>query len=280
MLEKFTDKVYAMPFEEGITKPALGLIVGNKYSLVVDGGHSKDHGEEFLRYVNKMNVPFPKYLTITHWHWDHVAGGGAMNLTNIINYRTKENLDRVRDLVNKNEELDLDVLGRVMYNTTSNLKKQMDDGLKLLNGDIVFEKKVQVDLGGGSCVIENVGGDHSLDSNIVYVEDEKFMFLGDTIYRDLNKEHKAYHIDLVRPLIEKIRKYDTELYLTAHKPVYTKEAMHEHFDSLLDIGEFVGGRMDLKQLTIDYGYKQGRKTSAEERFLIGSFVNGNKNKRI
>lgn len=280
MLEKFTDRVYALPFEEGITKPALGLIVGNNCSLVVDGGHSKAHGKEFLRAVHKMDVSLPKYLTITHWHWDHVAGAEVMNLTNVINDKTEKNLGRVNELVNKNQEISLDELGRVLYNTTSSLKEQMDDGLKLLNGDIVFKNKVQVDLGGVKCVIENVGGDHSLDSNIVYVEGEKFMFLGDTIYRDLDKDHKAYHIEIMRPLIEKIMKYDTELYLTAHKPVYTKQAMHEHFDSLLDIGQFVGSRMDLKQLTIDYGEKYGRKTSAEERFLIGSFVNGNKNKRI
>lgn len=280
MLEKFTDRVYALPFEEGITKPALGLIVGNKHSLVVDGGHSSSHAKEFLREVHKMNVSPLKYLTITHWHWDHVAGGETMNLTNIINYKTSENLQNVKELIDNNEELDLDSLGRVMYNTTSNLKDQVDKGLKILNGDIVFKEKVEVDLGGIKCVIENVGGDHSLDSNIVYVDDEKFMFLGDTIYRDLNKVHKAYHIEIVRPLIEKIRKYDTELYLTAHKPVYTKEAMHEHFNSLLDIGDFVGDRIDLKQLTIDYGEKKSRKTTAEERFLIGSFVNGNKNKKI
>lgn len=277
MLDKLTNRVYALPYEEGITKPALGLIVGNKYSLVVDGGHSEEHAKEFLRAVHKLNIPSPKYLTITHWHWDHVAGAETMNLTNIINYKTKENLEQVENLINKDDELNVEDLGKVMYGTTLKLKELVDDGLKILNGDIVFKEKVEVDLGGVKCVIENIGGDHSLDSNLVYVEDEKVMFLGDSIYRDLDKTHKCYHIDVVKPLIEKIMKYDTDYYLTAHKPVYTKEAMKAHFESMIDIGEFVGSRTDLKQLTIDYGETKGRKTIAEERFLIGSFVNGNKN---
>ncbi len=279
MLEKLTDRVYVLPYEEGITKPALGLIVGNKYSLVVDGGHSENHAKEFLSEVYKLNAPSPKYLTITHWHWDHVAGGDTMNLTNIINQKTQKNLKDVDDLINKNEELTVDKLGKVMYNTASNLKEQVEDGLKILNGDIIFKEQVELNLGEVSCIIENVGGDHSTDSNIIYVEDEKFMFLGDGIYRDLSKEHKCYHIEVMKPLIEKIMKYDTEYYLTAHKPIYTKEAMKAHFDSLIEIGEFVDSRTDLRNLTLEYGEKKGRQTTAEERFLIGSFVNGNKNKK-
>lgn len=278
MLDKLTNRVYALPYEEGITKPALGLIVGNKYSLVVDGGHSEDHAKEFLRAVHKLNSPSPKYLTITHWHWDHVAGAESMNLTNIINYKTKKNLQQVKELIKSESELDVDELGKVMYGTTLKLKELMDDGLKILNSDIVFKEKIEVDLGGLICVIENIGGDHSLDSNLVYVEDEKVMVLGDSIYRDLDKKYKCYHIDVMKPLIEKIMKYDTNYYLTAHKPVYTKEEMKTHFESMIDIGEFVGTRIDLKQLTIDYGERNGRRTTAEERFLIGSFVNGNKNK--
>lgn len=277
MLEKLTNRVYVLPFEEGITKPALGLIAGDKYSFVVDGGHSENHAKEFLSEVHKLNVPSLKYLTVTHWHWDHVAGVSAMNLTNIINYRTDEKLENIRYLIRRDEELNVEKLGKVMYSTASNLKEQIDDGLKLFRGDIIFSEKVEVDLGGIRCIIENIGGDHSRDSNLVYVEDEKVMFLGDAIYRDLDKEHKCYHIEIVKPLIEKIMKYDTDYYLTAHKPVYTKKEMHDHFKSLIDIGEFVGKRKDLKQLTIDYGEKHGRKTTAEERFLIGSFVNSNKN---
>lgn len=277
MLDKLTNRVYALPYEEGITKPALGLIVGNKYSLVVDGGHSKEHAKEFLRAVHKLKSPSPKYLTITHWHWDHVAGADTMNLTNVINYKTKENLQQVKELIKSEQELDVDELGKVMYGTTLKLKELVNDGIKILNGDIVFKEKVELDLGGLVCVIENIGGDHSQDSNLVYVEDEKVMFLGDSIYRDLDKKYKSYNIDVMKPLIEKIMKYDTDYYLTAHKPVYNRQEMKEHFESMIDIGEFVGSRTDLRQLTNDYGATKNRKTTAEERFLIGSFVNGNKN---
>lgn len=279
MIEKFTNRVYALPYEDGITKPALGLICGEKYSLVVDGGQSVEHAKEFLREAHKLNISPLKYLTVTHWHWDHVSGSETMNLTNIINYRNQENMEAVKNLIKSGEEFDLDVLGKIMYSTASRLRDQVDGGLKILNGDIVFKEKVEVDLGGIKCIIENIGGDHSVDSNLVYVTGEKFMFLGDSIYRDLGKERKCYHIEIVKPLIEKIMKYDTDYYLTAHKPVYTRDEMKAHLDSMIEIGEFVSDRTDLKKLTDEYSEKKGRKTTAEERFLIGSFVNGNKNKK-
>lgn len=277
MLQKYTDRVYALPFVDGITKPALGLIIGNKYSLVIDGGQSIEHAKEFLREIHKLNIPPLKYLTLTHFHWDHVSGAETMNLINIINFRTRDNILKIEELIKKDEELSVELLGKVMYSTASKLKEQVNDGLKLPTADITFEQKVEVDLGGVNVVIENIGGDHSLDSNLVYIKEEKFMFLGDSIYRDLDKEYKCYHIEVIKPLIEKIMRYDTDYYLTAHKPVYNREEMKEHFDSIIDIGEFVKKRTDLKQLTIDYGEKKGRKTTAEERFLIGSFVNRNRN---
>lgn len=278
MLKKYTNRVYALPYEEGITKPALGLVCGDKYSLVVDGGQSEEHAKEFLREAYKLSIEPLKYLTVTHWHWDHVSGSETMNLTNIINFKTQDNIKKIDNLIKRDEKLDVEKLGKVMYSTALRLSEQVDDGLKLLNGDIVFKEKVEVDLGGIKCIIENIGGDHSSDSNLIYVTGEKFMFLGDSIYRDLDKERKCYHIEVMKPLIEKIMKYDTDFYLTAHKPVYTRTEMESHFNSLIEIGEFVEERVDLKNLTDEYSLKKGRKTSAEERFLIGSFVNGNKNK--
>lgn len=277
MLDKLTRRVYALPYEEGITKPSLGLIIGDKHSLVVDGGQSVEHAKEFLLEVEKLGVKNLKYLTLTHWHWDHIAGTETMGLINIINNITYENLSKLRELIEGEEDLDIEKLGKVLYSTSLNLKGQVENGLKLACGDIIFENKVTVDLGGLKCIIENIAGDHSSDSNLVYVEEEKVMFLGDSIYRDLDKEHKCYHIEKVKDLVAKIMKYDTDYYLTAHKDLYTKEEMHEHLKSLVEIGEFVGNRVDLKQLSIEYGEKYGRKTTGEERFLIGSYVNSNRN---
>ena len=170
-------------------------------------------------------------------------------------------------------------LGRTMHRTANQLRKEMENGIKITNGDIIFEEKIQVDLGGIKCIIENIGGDHSSDSNLIYVEDEKVMFLGDSIYRDLNQRHKCYTMKKLIPLIEKIQKYDTEIYLTAHRPAYTKQSMKELFDMMISIGEIVGDSIDLEEKIEEYKNKLNRELTEEEIFYIDAFVNGNMNQK-
>lgn len=63
-----------MPQDERTDRPALGLICGSKCSLVVDAGISPSHTKEFMSHIEKLDVPSPKYVVITYFHWDHVFG--------------------------------------------------------------------------------------------------------------------------------------------------------------------------------------------------------------
>lgn len=279
MLEKLTDRVYYLPYQDEGCQPSLGLIIGDKYSLVVDAGNNKSHAEEFLAEVSKLNVAPLKYLTITHFHWDHIAGMSTMNLTSIINEKNYENINIIKDLLDNDEKLKPKELGRTMHRTANQLRKEIENGIEVVNGDIIFEKRIQIDLGGVKCTIENIGGDHSSDSNLIYVEDEKVMFLGDSTYRDLNQRHKCHTMEKSVSLIEKIQKYDTEIYLTAHKPAYTKESMKELFDMMLNIGELVGDSANLDEKIDEYKRKVNRELTEEEVFYIDAFVNGNVNKK-
>ena len=87
MLKKLTDRVYYMENKESGDRPALGLVIGNKYSLIIDGGNSKAHAESFLKEAKKLATSEIKYLVITHWHWDHIVGASYMNLINIVNIK-------------------------------------------------------------------------------------------------------------------------------------------------------------------------------------------------
>ena len=277
MLERLTERVYYLPYQDEGCQPSLGLIIGDKYSLVVDAGNSMDHAKEFLEEVSKLDIPPLKYLTITHYHWDHVAGISTMNLTTVLNEKNYKNIEDIKNLIENDKKISVKELGRVKHSTATKLRKQVSEGMSISNGDIIFNEKVQIDLGGIKCIVENIGGDHSEDSNLIYVEDEKVMFLGDSIYRDLNRRYKCYHMEKLVPLIEKINKYDTEYYLTAHRPVYTKKSMKELFNMMIDIGNLVGNKTDLEELTKNYSEKVNREVTEEEVFYIESFINRNKN---
>ena len=53
MLKRLTDRIYYIPNDSKTDRPVLGLICGDKYSLVVDAGNSPTHANEFWQmYLN------------------------------------------------------------------------------------------------------------------------------------------------------------------------------------------------------------------------------------
>ncbi|KMT21798.1 MBL fold metallo-hydrolase [Clostridium cylindrosporum] len=278
MLNKLTNRVYYMPYRDEGCRPSLGLVIGDKYSLVVDAGNSIEHTNEFLEEIKSINHTPIKYLAITHWHWDHVAGISIIDVDTICHKRTNEKIEEVKNILSGGTPKlkDAKILGRELYSTSTKLKVQMNKGLEIRGGNIEFTEKVKVDLGGISCIIENIEGDHADDSSLIYVTDEKVMFLGDSTYRNLNTDERSYSREKLYPLIEKILSYDTEYYLTAHKPYYTKESMKEYFDMLTFIGDTIGDSLDLERALSTYKKKVNREIDSEERMYVESFVNGNK----
>ena len=47
--------------------------------------------------------------------------------------------------------------------------------------DIVFQERLDIELGGVTVRIRHVGGDHSADSSVMYIEPDRVLFLGDCL---------------------------------------------------------------------------------------------------
>jgi hypothetical protein len=47
--------------------------------------------------------------------------------------------------------------------------------------DIVFHDRIDIDLGDVAVDVRHVGGDHSADASVMYVEPDRVMFLGDCV---------------------------------------------------------------------------------------------------
>lgn len=106
--------------------------------------------------------------------------------------------------------------------------------------DVTFQDSIQIDLGGITCVVEHVGGEHARDSSIVYIPEEKVMFLGDCIYQDFYSGEWSYDRTELRILLERIKKYDVKTYMLGHQSPKSYDDMWRFLDDLTDIGEIVG----------------------------------------
>ena len=84
---------------------------------------------------------------------------------------------------------------------------------RLLQPDIVFQDGLQIELGGVTVRVRHVGGDHSRESSVMFVEPDRVLFLGDCMYASPAGILTA---ELVLPLLDVILGFDAELYVDGH----------------------------------------------------------------
>lgn len=278
MLNKITERVYYMPQEEKTDRPALGLVCGDKYSLIVDAGTSPKHAGEFMLHVREMNAVPARYVAITHFHEDHVFGIAAMNLPTIGHIKTREKIKEMQRLAWDDESLAERVRqGSELQFTFDCIKAEIPDRNELViaNVDIVFDSSIEVDLGGVTCIIENIGGTHTDDSCLIYVPEEKVLFMGDCIYGRRYKGVYGYIKVELEAMVNRIKKYDAEYYLVSHMEPHTKDQMIGLLDRLISIAELVGDETSAEEATKRYIEKFQKAPDEEDAFNIGCFANVN-----
>jgi glyoxylase-like metal-dependent hydrolase (beta-lactamase superfamily II) len=279
MLKKITNRVHYMPHYSETDRPALGLICGDNFSLVVDSGNSPAHASDFLELVKKMDTSPLKFVVITHWHWDHIFGIKTMDLLTISTDETKKKLAYLKTLKWDDASLDARVeSGEEIEFCRDMIKLEMPtrDSLELKMPDLTFENKIEIDLGGVTCVVEHVGGVHAQDSAVIYIPEEKVMFLGDCIYQDFYSGEWSYDKNELIILLDKIKKYDVNCYVTGHQEPKTHEEMWNFLDDLLNIGEIVDTLVSLDEAVARFNAVRQIKPNEEQLGFIQNFVNGNR----
>ena len=56
--------------------------------------------------------------------------------------------------------------------------------IKIIPPTLTFENQLELDLGEVTCVLKHVGGD-AHDSVVMYIKEEKILFVGDCLYADI-----------------------------------------------------------------------------------------------
>lgn len=282
MINKLTDRVYYMPHRAETDRPCLGLVRGDKFSLIVDSGNSPNHAREFLSELSSMNISPLKYLAITHYHEDHVFGIKEMKLTTIAHRNTEQKLAEMQKL--KWDDASLEKYkqeGLFTEFTIDCIKKEIADRDNFVVGDLdmTIEGSLKIDLGGVSCIIEPVGGDHTEDSLIIYVPEEKVLFLGDCIYGSRYNGVYGYTTEKLFPMIDRIEKYAAEHYLISHEQLYDRNQLSELWNQLKTTGTIVGDDTSVEESSERFSVKLNRAPNKDEAFFIKCFADVNKERR-
>lgn len=239
MFNKISDRIYIQPPEHFTDRPNVGLIVGDKYTLMFEAGNSAANVELLKGRLQVQGLPQPDFVAVSHWHWDHSFGMHAWNVPTIAGKKTNDQLLKVAQWAWDDADMDKRVETKediVFCNEMIKREYPDRDSIKVVGADIVFSGSMRIDLGGVECQLIHAKGPHSDDAVICYIPSERFVFLGDSNGKDLYG--KPWHFDI---------EHEEDFLDETAKIPYDADLVKEYLSLLdtLDFDKCVGGHADV-----------------------------------
>jgi len=215
VLTKISEHVYWMP-PGPPDRPSLCAVVGDRRSLMLDAGSSTTHIRTFLDALWAESAARPSAVVYTHSHWDHVFGGAELGALVIAHASTARRLVELAATDWSDAGLDARVAaGDASPQHAAHVKEELPSPrtVEVVPADIVFQDGLDIELGGVTVRVRHVGGNHSAESSVIYVEPDRVLFLGDCMY---DSPAGVLTAELAFPLHEAILGFDAELYVDGH----------------------------------------------------------------
>jgi glyoxylase-like metal-dependent hydrolase (beta-lactamase superfamily II) len=151
--------------------PNIGIVVGDRGTLVVDTGLGPRNGAIVLHEAQKLARGPVLYLTTTHYHPEHAAGEGAFPANTIL----------VRPIAQQKELEERGMQFVEMFSSRSAQMKELLAGVKFRAPDITFEKEITLDLGGATARLFWMGQAHTKGDELIDVEPDSTLISGDVV---------------------------------------------------------------------------------------------------
>jgi glyoxylase-like metal-dependent hydrolase (beta-lactamase superfamily II) len=191
--------------------PNIGIVVGEKATLVVDTGLGPRNGATVARVAKRLAPDNKLYLTTTHFHPEH-AGGVAGFPDGTILIRPKVQQD------------EMDKHGEEMirlFESRNERWKEALVGARLRAPDRTFDEELELDLGGGvKARLLWYGGTHTKGDELTFVLPDRTLISGDVVQ---NKVVPNIYGDGGTPsswiaVLDRVEKLGAEHVLPTHSP--------------------------------------------------------------
>ena len=151
--------------------PNVGIVVGERATLIVDTGMGPDNGAIVLEEARKLSDNTEFYLTATHFHPEHDLGATAFPAdAKMIRWR--------------GQQAEADASGAQTIERFASFSPAVAALLAKASyrkPDTVFDDDLTLDLGGVRVRLAGVGPAHTLGDTVMYVEEDKVLLTGDVV---------------------------------------------------------------------------------------------------
>jgi glyoxylase-like metal-dependent hydrolase (beta-lactamase superfamily II) len=153
--------------------PNIGIIVGEKATLVVDTGMGPKNGAYVAQTALKLSPQGAKlYLTTTHYHPEHASGDVGFPAGTIVI------LPRVQQ-----QELEAEGQSIIdLFSKRSELNRSLLEGAKIKPADVLFDNTYTLELGGGvQARLLWFGTAHTKGDEVVLADPDSVLITGDVV---------------------------------------------------------------------------------------------------
>ena len=278
-LERHSERIWYMTPVEETDRPILGAVVGDTHTLMIDAGNSEEHARLFVRELEGHGVKRPSIIALTHWHWDHIFGLSALSdMISISCEETRTEMLKLRSYSWDDDALKARVQqGLEIEFCATAIQKEFgaNRSIHITLPTLTFKDELTIDLGGVHAVMKHVGGDHAADSVVVYIPEEKVLFLGDALYANLYAPSWRMTPERTMHLIGQLDAFEAEYYVWSHGGVVPQDQFEKDCDTLRRMSfialNFPG---NIVEMIAEYERLVKRPVNEEEQELITFFVNG------
>jgi glyoxylase-like metal-dependent hydrolase (beta-lactamase superfamily II) len=168
---KLAPHTYVIPDGGVGLVPNVGIVVGNRATLVIDPGLGRRNGETVLREVSKVSKNADLFVASTHFHAEHTTGYIAFP-------------DSAKYVNSNVQEAEFAEGGMQMVKMFSGRSPATADILKdaaRRPAAITFDREHRLDLGGVAVRFVVVGPTHTRGDTGFFVEGDNVLFSGDVV---------------------------------------------------------------------------------------------------
>jgi glyoxylase-like metal-dependent hydrolase (beta-lactamase superfamily II) len=163
--------VFVIPDDDAAFVPNVGIVIGDRATLIVDTGLGDRNGAIVLDEARQLSDNGNFYLTATHFHPEHDLGAGAFpgSATMVRWARQQAEVD----------EFGAGTIQR--FTGFAPVVAELLDGVAFREPDVLFDDDVTIDLGGVRVRAFGVGPNHTLGDTAFWVEGDRVLFTGDVV---------------------------------------------------------------------------------------------------
>ena len=222
-----SDHVYVI-LDDGVRfVPNVGIVVGERATLIVDTGVGTRTGEIILEEARKLSSNEQFFIVSTHYHSEHELGAGAFP-------------DSAQVIRSRTQQQDIEESGaahRARFSGMSPALAELIEGSEFRAPDILFDDEYELDLGGVTVRMRMVGPAHTLGDTIFYVEGDRVLFAGDVVMnRFPGFRAVSFGLGAWRESLAKLDDLDVEVIVPSHGPLGDASLMgtyDEYFVTIL-----------------------------------------------